>query len=80
MCGSAKLGHFDRVLLAALEFDVHAVIKESSECFGNWWFVAHLTDLLHHCGQLESHQITQGIGLREFLLLEYASSLMANHR
>lgn len=28
-----------------------------SEALGNWWFVAHLTDLLHHCGQLDSHHI-----------------------
>lgn len=70
---------FDRILLSAFEFDVHAVIKESSEALGNWWFVAHLTDLLNHCGQLDSHHISHSISLREFLILEYAASLMSHH-
>ncbi|XP_015767153.1 PREDICTED: nuclear pore complex protein Nup85-like [Acropora digitifera] len=73
-------GNFDRILLSAFEFDVHAVIKESSDALGNWWFVAHLTDLLHHCGQLDSHHVSHSISLREYLLLEYAASLMSNHR
>lgn len=72
-------GNFDRILLSAFEFDVHAVIKESSDALGNWWFVAHLTDLLHHCGQLDSHHVSHSISLREYLLLEYAASLMSNH-
>ncbi|XP_046857044.1 nuclear pore complex protein Nup85-like [Xenia sp. Carnegie-2017] len=81
LCGgknSLQLWHM--ILLAAIEFDVHAVIKISSECFGNWWFVAHIVDLFHHCNQLDNHQ-TQGVyqvDLREFLLLEYASSLMSH--
>lgn len=35
--------------MAAFEFDIHQVIKECSIALSNWWFVAHLTDLLDHC-------------------------------
>ncbi|XP_048576218.1 nuclear pore complex protein Nup85 isoform X2 [Nematostella vectensis] len=77
--GNVALGHFDRILLSAFEFDIYAVIKGSSESFGNWWFVSHLTDLLHHCGQLDSNQISCSVSLREFLLLEYSASLMSHH-
>ncbi|XP_033118956.1 nuclear pore complex protein Nup85-like [Anneissia japonica] len=76
--GTIGLAPFDNILLAALEFDIHQVIKESSTCLNNWWFSAHITDLLHHCGQLETHQLNYGSNLREFLLLEYVSSLMSH--
>ncbi len=48
---------WDTVLLAAIEFDIHQVVKESSSAFSNWWFVAHLADLLQHCGKLESQTL-----------------------
>ncbi|XP_077979606.1 nuclear pore complex protein Nup85-like [Glandiceps talaboti] len=76
--GNTHLTPLDNILLAALEFDVHQVIRESSSNLNNWWFVAHLTDLLHHCGRLESHNVNFGSNLREFLLLEYAASLMTH--
>ncbi|XP_028402604.1 nuclear pore complex protein Nup85-like [Dendronephthya gigantea] len=78
--GQGSLQMWHQILLAAMEFDVHSVIKLSSECFGNWWFVAHLVDLFHHCDQLESHQTLDvyQVDLREFLILEYASSLMSH--
>ncbi|XP_070580141.1 nuclear pore complex protein Nup85-like [Ptychodera flava] len=76
--GNSHLTTLDNILLAALEFDVHQVIRESSSNLNNWWFVAHLTDLLHHCGRLESHNVNFGSKLREFLLLEYAASLMTH--
>lgn len=28
-----------------------------SVVLSGWWFVAHLTDILHHCGQLESQRL-----------------------
>jgi len=77
--GNAELQPWDNILLAAVEFDMHQVIKEASCSSGNWWFVAHLTDLLHHCDVLESQTLSFGSNLREFLLLEYASSLMSHH-
>ncbi|XP_077589999.1 nuclear pore complex protein Nup85 [Stigmatopora nigra] len=69
----------DNILLAAFEFDIHQVIKDCSIALNNWWFVAHLTDLLDHCQLLQSHNLHFGSNLREFLLLEYASGLFAHH-
>lgn len=77
---TTRLGELDSILLSALESDVYQVIKDSRTVFSNGWFVAHLTDLLHHCGQLDSHRLQFGSDLqREFLLLEYAGSLMSHH-
>lgn len=69
----------DSILLAAFEFDIHQVIKDCSIALNNWWFVAHLTDLLDHCNLLTSHNLHFGSNLREFLLLEYASGLFTHH-
>ncbi|CAL1588448.1 unnamed protein product [Knipowitschia caucasica] len=69
----------DSILLAAFEFDIHQVIKDCSIALNNWWFVAHLTDLLDHCNLLQSHNLHFGSNLREFLLLEYASGLFSHH-
>ncbi|XP_045425850.1 nuclear pore complex protein Nup85 isoform X2 [Lemur catta] len=69
----------DNILMAAFEFDIHQVIKECSIALSNWWFVAHLTDLLDHCKLLQSHNLYFGSNMREFLLLEYASGLFAHH-
>ncbi|KAK7940284.1 hypothetical protein WMY93_003610 [Mugilogobius chulae] len=69
----------DNILLAAFEFDIHQVIKDCSIALNNWWFVAHLTDLLDHCNLLQSHNLHFGSNLREFLILEYASGLFTHH-
>ncbi|XP_047014843.1 nuclear pore complex protein Nup85 isoform X1 [Ictalurus punctatus] len=81
----------DSILLAAFEFDLHQVIKDCSIALNNWWFVAHLTDLLDHCKLLQSHNLqchvlfncvcvcSFGSNLREFLVLEYASGLFSHH-
>ena len=69
---------WDDILLSALQFDIHQVIKESSASLSNWWFVAHITDILHHCDKLENQTLSFGASLREFLLLEYATSLMTH--
>lgn len=69
----------DNILLAAFEFDIHQVLKDCSIALNNWWFVAHLTDLLDHCKLLQSHNLHFGSNLREFLLLEYASGLFTHH-
>jgi nuclear pore complex protein Nup85 len=71
-------GEVDKMILATIQGDIIELIKLSSASFGNWWFVSHLTDLLYHLGVLESSQIKHGAQQREFLLLEYASSLF-NH-
>uniref|UniRef100_A0A8C5QWC0 Nuclear pore complex protein Nup85 n=1 Tax=Leptobrachium leishanense TaxID=445787 RepID=A0A8C5QWC0_9ANUR len=69
----------DNILLAALEFDIHQVIKEFSIVSSNWWFVAHLSDLLDRCELFSSHNMDFGSNMREFLLLEYASGLFSHH-
>ncbi|CAH1795134.1 unnamed protein product [Owenia fusiformis] len=76
--GNSQLQPSDNILLAAIEFDIPQVINLSSTYKSNWWFVAHLTDLLQHCGQLESRTLHFGSNLREYLILEYASSLMSH--
>lgn len=75
-----RIGHLDNILQAALEFDLHQVIKDSSTYLGDrsWWFAAHLTDILHHCGQIDSQKLAFGSNLREYLLLEYVSGLMSH--
>uniref|UniRef100_A0A4W3GEP2 Nuclear pore complex protein Nup85 n=1 Tax=Callorhinchus milii TaxID=7868 RepID=A0A4W3GEP2_CALMI len=69
----------DRILLSAFEFNIHQVLKDCSVALSNWWFVAHLTDLLDHCSLLQSHNLHFGSNLREFLILEYASGLFCHH-
>jgi len=55
--GESSPEPLDNILLAAFEFDIHQVIKECSIALSNWWFVAHLTDLLDHCKLLQSHNL-----------------------
>ncbi|XP_061472119.1 nuclear pore complex protein Nup85 isoform X1 [Rhineura floridana] len=77
--GESSPEPLDSILLAAFEFDIHQVIKECSIALSNWWFVAHLTDLLDHCNLLQSHNLYFGSNMREYLLLEYASGLFSHH-
>ncbi|XP_061433194.1 nuclear pore complex protein Nup85 isoform X2 [Lethenteron reissneri] len=64
----------DQLLQVVFDMNLHQLLKDCSLALNNWWFVAHLSDLLHHCQQLQS-----GTSLREFLLLEFATNLMAHH-
>ncbi|XP_074870248.1 nuclear pore complex protein Nup85 isoform X2 [Carettochelys insculpta] len=77
--GESSPEPLDSILMAAFEFEIHQVIKECSIVLSNWWFVAHLTDLLDHCKLLQSHNLYFGSNMREFLLLEYASGLFSHH-
>ncbi|XP_044154298.1 nuclear pore complex protein Nup85 [Bufo gargarizans] len=77
--GDSSSEPLDNVLLAAFELDIHQVIKEFSIVTNNWWFVAHLTDLLDHCQLFQSHNMYFGSNMREHLLLEYASGLFSHH-
>ncbi|KAG8446152.1 hypothetical protein GDO86_013854 [Hymenochirus boettgeri] len=79
LAGDSSPEPLDNILLAAFEFDIHQVIKEFSIVSSNWWFVAHLTDLLDHCQVFQSHSLYFGFNLREFLLLDYASGLFSHH-
>uniref|UniRef100_A0AAR2M545 Nuclear pore complex protein Nup85 n=1 Tax=Pygocentrus nattereri TaxID=42514 RepID=A0AAR2M545_PYGNA len=65
------------VCMVLLTWNILGLI--SSIALNNWWFVAHLTDLLDHCKLLQSHNLHFGSNLREFLVLEYASGLFSHH-
>lgn len=74
--------HLDRVLLAAMEFDLFEVIKEIQHMTENGWFVCHLADILHHSGSLsvlekEVENFTSE-NLRESFLLDYGTILMGH--
>ncbi|XP_053309489.1 nuclear pore complex protein Nup85 [Spea bombifrons] len=79
LSGDSSSEPLDNILQAAFELDIHQVIKEFSIASRNWWFVAHLTDLLDHCQLFQSHSLNFGSNMREFLLLEYASGLFSHH-
>ncbi|XP_005093863.1 nuclear pore complex protein Nup85 [Aplysia californica] len=77
---TGQVRELDNILQAAMEFDIHQVIKDSCSFLSNrsWWFVSHLADVLHHCGQLDPQKLPFGSNLREYLLLEYATGLMSH--
>ncbi|CAN7985040.1 unnamed protein product, partial [Ixodes hexagonus] len=76
--GVEATGLLDDILLAAFRFDLQQVIREASACLDDWWFSAHLADLLYHAGQMEASNVEYCNVLREYLLLEYASYLMSH--
>ncbi|XP_050049377.1 nuclear pore complex protein Nup85 [Dermacentor andersoni] len=77
--GLESTGGMDSILLAAFRFDLPQVIREASLFLDNWWFSAHLSDLLFHAGQMEASHAEYASELREHLILEYAASLMTHH-
>lgn len=76
--GIGKVTKLDEIFLSILSYDVHKVVEKCSETLPTWWFSAHLTDLLFHAGLLKSFHLDYGEELREYLLLEFAASLMAH--
>ncbi|XP_064460878.1 nuclear pore complex protein Nup85-like [Ornithodoros turicata] len=77
--GTKSAGLLDGVLLSLFRLDLQQVLRESSLFLDNWWFSAHLADLLFHGGQLEVHKVDYAAPLREHIILEYVSSLMSHH-
>ena len=83
--GLGSMTTLDSVLLAVMEMDMSQVMNELCNTLDNFWYPAHLLDLLHHSGGLESNlgqqneQIQAGASLREFLILEYATCLMTHN-
>eukprot|EP00794_Sanderia_malayensis_P008966 gene8967-9923_t len=55
--GYDDLQPLDEIVLAVMDFDVHKLIRKCSETLPNWWFVAHLTDLLFHCDLFHEHDL-----------------------
>ena len=76
--GLGNMTTLDSVLLAALEADIPQVVRELCLSLDNFWFSAHLLDLLHHAGALGQAE-GLGAGLREFLLLDLATCLCSHH-
>jgi len=76
--GIGKVTALDEIILSAVSLDPHKLIETCSDALPNWWFVAHLTDLLFHAGLLKSINLDYGADLREFLILEFSASLMSH--
>jgi len=77
--GLSGMTTLDSVLLAALEGDVPQVMRELCLSLDNFWYSAHLLDLLQHSTGLAGAGEAGGAGLREFLLLEYSTSLCSHN-
>jgi len=75
--GLSGMTTLDSVLLATLEGDVPQVIRELCLSLDNFWYSAHLLDLLQHSGGRAGEG--GGAGLREFLLLEYSTCLCSHN-
>ena len=54
-------------------------MRELCLSLDNFWFSSHLLDLLHWGGSLGLGEGGLGAGLREFLLLDYATALCSHH-
>jgi nuclear pore complex protein Nup85 len=67
----------DSLLLAALKHSPLGVVSLASSQLSNWWLAAHLADLLQLSDSLHT-QPEYGAKLTEFLIIEYASSLLAH--
>ena len=93
--GLSRMTSLDSVLLAVMESDLTQVMHELCTTLDNFWFPAHLLDLLHHADEIDQQPppaaapptaaedgggetARPGPGLREFLLLDYASCLMSH--
>jgi len=83
--GLSGMTTLDSVLLAVLENDIPQVVRELCLSLDNFWYSAHLLDLLHHtglglaAGWRQDGAEEAGAGLREFLLLDYATCLGSHH-
>jgi len=86
--GLSSMTALDSVVLAAFQNDVPLVINELCSTLDNFWFPAHLMDLLYHATLTETAAVVaaaEGCGgevngaLREFLLLDYATCLMSHN-
>lgn len=66
------------LLLSAFSYELMDVIRQACLLNDNWWFASHFVDLLFAGNQLHQHQIQEEEKLREFLLLDYADSLMSH--
>ncbi|ESO08853.1 hypothetical protein HELRODRAFT_185380 [Helobdella robusta] len=75
--GNLGLTDWDNIILSIIMMDIREALCIASTTFPNWWFVCHLTDLLQHSGHIDDKPAGFGSNLREFFILEYASSLVS---
>eukprot|EP01119_Soliformovum_irregulare_P018093 TRINITY_DN5487_c0_g1_i1.p1 TRINITY_DN5487_c0_g1~~TRINITY_DN5487_c0_g1_i1.p1 ORF type:complete len:687 (-),score=187.24 TRINITY_DN5487_c0_g1_i1:24-1901(-) len=68
----------DSILLAMIDGDPILTIRLACQFFENWWFAAHLVDLLYQAQVLEPFVLPSGVDFREAILLEYASVLFSH--
>lgn len=72
------LNFLDRVILSVMENDMSQVLHDLQNMNDNQWFVAHITDLLHHSGQLKvSSSEMHETELRDSLLFDFGTTLMS---
>lgn len=77
--GLSSMTTLDSVILSALEMDLPQVMHELVSTLDNFWFPAHLLDLLHHCGRQGMDSGPSEEGMREYLILDYATCLMSHN-
>jgi nuclear pore complex protein Nup85 len=69
---------FDMLLISAFNYDLMEIVRQGCLFNDNWWFVAHFVDLMAAGNQLKNHEIEKEDRLREFLLLDYAETLVSH--
>ncbi|VDM97564.1 unnamed protein product [Thelazia callipaeda] len=74
--GVSKYDGVDAVIFELLSLDALRALHQISQLSFNWWFPAHLADLL----QKADERITSacGMNIRQHLVIEYGSSLFNN--
>jgi len=79
--GLDNLTSLDSVLLGLTELDLPEVVKELCMTLDSLWFPAHLLDMLCHANTVNPNKSVMPniAGLREYLLLEYSTSLMSHN-
>lgn len=79
--GLSCMTSLDSVLLGLTELDLPEVVKELCLTLDSLWFPAHLLDILCHANTVNPNKTVMPniAGLREYLLLEYSTSLMSHN-
>jgi len=78
--GLNNMTSLDSVLLGLTELNIPEIVKELCLTLDSLWFPAHLLHILYHANAINSNKMDPNIaGLREYLLLEYGTSLMSHN-
>ncbi|KAK0395678.1 hypothetical protein QR680_001385 [Steinernema hermaphroditum] len=68
----------DLTLMTAMSGDVMEALLGAANCFGDWWFSAHLSDLIFRAKPTVLYE--DNANLRDVFLLEYAHILLADEQ